>query len=369
MTDRDASTDRACLDAETLAVWAEGALPSSQATAVEAHVADCARCQELVATFALTEPDTVAAPAASPARAPWKQWLWLPAGVGLAAAAVIFLAVALMQSTMPSQPESQAAKAEAPVAAPIAPTAPAPTPVAPPPASPRKREPARKAAPPVETKTMTAAAPASMPAPPPPPPMPPPAPVAMAPRPAPQMPPPGVVGGMVGSIPGSAVGGVTSGVAEMRMERSANARDAWTLTPLVEFASPGNRPAASRGGGGGNATMALNVAAPPTITRWRVTTATKVERSADNGRTWTTVDLGSAPVTITNGAAPSAQVCWLVGRGGLVLRSADGVTFARVTFPEPLELISITATDLLHATVTATDGRQFTTADGGLTWK
>ena len=355
MTDRDASTDRACLDAETLAVWAEGALPSSQATAVEAHVADCARCQELVATFALTEPDAVAAPASVPARAPWKQWLWLPAGVGLAAAAVIFLAVALMQSTMPSQPESQAAKAEAPVAAPIAPAAPAPTPVAPSPAPARKREPAPEAA--------------SMPAPPPPPPMPPPAPVAMAPRPAPQMPPPGVVGGMVGSIPGSAVGGVTSGVAEMRMERSANARDAWTLTPLVEFASPGNRPAASRGGGGGNATMALNVAAPPTITRWRVTTATKVERSADNGRTWTTVDLGSAPVTITNGAAPSAQVCWLVGRGGLVLRSADGVTFARVTFPEPLELISITATDLLHATVTATDGRQFTTADGGLTWK
>ncbi len=395
MSDRDPSIDRACTDAETLAMWADGALPASQAVAMEAHVADCARCQELVATFALTEPAAATATASvMPTRAPWLQRWWLPLAGGLAAASLLIFSVARRDGVSEFQVETQIAKVEAPATQPTAPLpvalpepqprsgiaagvgGPAPKPS---PAPARKRESAPKITLPTEprgvTETMTAAAPAAiptrapapMPAPPPPPP-PPPAPVAMA----QQLPPQGVAGGMVGGVAGGVAGGVVggvsnSGVAGMRMERSASARDTSTATPIVEFASPGNRPASSRGGG--TATMTLNVTSSPAITRWRVTTATRVERSTDNGRTWTTVDLGSAPVTITNGAAPSTQVCWLVGRGGLVLRSADGVAFARVTFPEPIDLVAITATDLLNATVTATGGRQFTTADGGLTWK
>jgi photosystem II stability/assembly factor-like uncharacterized protein len=143
------------------------------------------------------------------------------------------------------------------------------------------------------------------------------------------------------------------------------ARDAWVITPIVEFASPGG---AGGGRGGGRISAALNVPSPIAVTRWRVVTPSTVERSTDDGKTWTTVDLGSEPVSITNGAAPSRTTCWLIGRDGIVLRSGDGVTFARVTLPEPLDLVSITATDLLHATVTASGARQFTTTDGGLTW-
>src|SRR5512138_325541 len=69
--DRDATIDRllagratrrpgnptdACLDAETLAAWADGALDAGALAAAEAHAADCARCQAMLAAMARTAP-------------------------------------------------------------------------------------------------------------------------------------------------------------------------------------------------------------------------------------------------------------------------------------------------------------------------
>ena len=71
---------------------------------------------------------------------------------------------------------------------------------------------------------------------------------------------------------------------------------------------------------------------------------------------------------ITAGTAPSADVCWLIGRGGTVLRSTDHETWQRIMVPQSGDLSSITATDARTATVTTTDGRMFSTADGGVTW-
>jgi putative zinc finger protein len=71
---------------------------------------------------------------------------------------------------------------------------------------------------------------------------------------------------------------------------------------------------------------------------------------------------------ITAAAAPSADVCWLVGRAGTVLRSTDHETWQRVSVPQSGDLSSITATDARTATVTAADGRTFSTSDGGVTW-
>lgn len=67
--------------------------------------------------------------------------------------------------------------------------------------------------------------------------------------------------------------------------------------------------------------------------------------------------------------APSASVCWLIGRGGVVLLTLDGLRFERVNFPETADLASIRATDARHATVTTTGGRAFTTTDGGASWR
>lgn len=384
MSDRNSSIDRACIDAETLAMWADGALPAAQAAAVEAHVADCARCQELVATFALTEPEAVSAPASVAVRAPWlerlwRQRYWLPLS-GLAAASVfLILAVARSQDETASQPVTQTAQADTAAPQTIAPRAeaqPTPTPAPPtvaaqkptPTTTAPKRESLAKAGAADQTTTQTtAAAPMAVPPPPPPPPPPPaqmPAPVVVAPVPA--APAPRTIGGVVGGVVGGVAGGV-AGRASAGVELRASAdRNEAIAARTIEFESP--RSTGGRGGGGARANTAMSVTALPTVAHWRIVGASRVQRSVD-GVNWTTIDLGPELLELSAGAAPSNLVCWLVGRSGVVLRSADGVTFARVSFPEPLDLMSVTATNVTRASVTAVGGRQFTTDDGGLTWK
>ena len=92
-----------------------------------------------------------------------------------------------------------------------------------------------------------------------------------------------------------------------------------------------------------------------------------VQRSTDGGLTWQTQTTGVA-VGLTAGSAPSPSVCWLVGRGGAVLRLVDGRTWQRLNFGEPIDLTAIRAADDQHATVVAADGRTFATSDGGRTW-
>jgi len=71
---------------------------------------------------------------------------------------------------------------------------------------------------------------------------------------------------------------------------------------------------------------------------------------------------------VTAGSSPSTAVCWIVGRAGTVLRSTDQRTWQRLTFPLPVDLTSVTATDAQSASVVTADGRTFSTVDGGLTW-
>jgi photosystem II stability/assembly factor-like uncharacterized protein len=73
-------------------------------------------------------------------------------------------------------------------------------------------------------------------------------------------------------------------------------------------------------------------------------------------------------VTLTAGASPTPSVCWLVGPAGTVLLSTDGRSWQRLAFPEAANLVAVTATDDKTASVTASDGRTFSTTDGGLMW-
>ena len=68
------------------------------------------------------------------------------------------------------------------------------------------------------------------------------------------------------------------------------------------------------------------------------------------------------------GSATSPTNCWLVGRDGVVLVTNDGGPSAGF-LPEVVHLTGVTAMDVMRATVTAIDGRKFSTSDGGLTWK
>ena len=104
-------------------------------------------------------------------------------------------------------------------------------------------------------------------------------------------------------------------------------------------------------------------------TRWRLLPPSRVERSADGGATWT-LQLSDAGAMMTAGAAPSASVCWLVGRGGTILLTTDGgETWTRVTAPRPVDLVGVEAVDTRSARIDALDGVSFRTVDGGLTWE
>jgi len=113
-------------------------------------------------------------------------------------------------------------------------------------------------------------------------------------------------------------------------------------------------------------TLTSEIVSPEPMVRWRISGAT-VEHSTNGGMSWERLATGvSTPLTA--GAAPSTTICWLVGRGGVVLLANDGLNFRRVTFPETTDLSAVQATDGATASVSTADGRTFSTTDGGLTW-
>ncbi len=80
-----------CLDAETLAAWAEGLLDGPQRATAEAHASNCARCQAMLAVMVRT---TTAAAAST--GSPIRKWLMM-LGPPMAAAAAVALWFAVGQ--------------------------------------------------------------------------------------------------------------------------------------------------------------------------------------------------------------------------------------------------------------------------------
>jgi photosystem II stability/assembly factor-like uncharacterized protein len=115
----------------------------------------------------------------------------------------------------------------------------------------------------------------------------------------------------------------------------------------------------------GQAARAIASAAPNV--QWRFAEAGVVERSIDGGASWTRLATG-VTADLTAGSAPAATVCWLVGRGGIVLLTTDAATWSRVKSPADADLVSVEATDARTAVVGAADGRAFRTSDAGVSW-
>lgn len=68
------------------------------------------------------------------------------------------------------------------------------------------------------------------------------------------------------------------------------------------------------------------------------------------------------------GAAPSASVCWVVGSNGTVIRTTDGEHWAPVASPTTEDLVTVSSGSANDATVTTSSSKSFTTSDGGATW-
>ncbi len=100
---------------------------------------------------------------------------------------------------------------------------------------------------------------------------------------------------------------------------------------------------------------------------WRVMPGGIVEHSLDAGATWQQQAL-SALAKIVAGTAPTVRICWLVGRSGTILVTRDGTKWETVTPPMAADFVAVSAQDASSATVTAADGRRFSTTDGGMNW-
>jgi hypothetical protein len=101
---------------------------------------------------------------------------------------------------------------------------------------------------------------------------------------------------------------------------------------------------------------------------WRIRAPSTIEGSADRGATWT-VEYSDPSARLVRGTAAAKGGCWMIGASGLVLRTRPAGGWERVAQPTTRNLVTLTATDHLIATVTDDQGRTYRTTDGGATWR
>jgi hypothetical protein len=306
-----------CLDAETLAAWIDGSLAGGQLTAAREHLADCVDCQATLAAFArTTSPEAIPEPW-------WRRGLsarWL---VPVAATAtVIAIWVAVPRDEYTRQPEP--------------PTAPVGQVAAPQTES--TAEPAARA-----DRQSSGGAGARSPE-----------------QAAPE-------------LRREAAAGKAAPVDESKEQRDNASLAAGNAAPAPQAAAPDTTFAGRARLGAKLESVVpvpprIEIVSPDASIRWRIGPAGVAEHSVDAGATWDVTPTGVG-TDLTAGASPSGDVCWVVGRAGTVLRTTDGRQWQRLMFPLAVDLAAIQATDARTATVTAMDGRRFTTVDGGTTWK
>jgi len=109
------------------------------------------------------------------------------------------------------------------------------------------------------------------------------------------------------------------------------------------------------------------IKSPDPAVMYRIADGGFIERTQDGGATWQGQQVDPSAQFVA-GAAPAAKICWLVGNGGAVFLSKDGINWAKIPPPTKADLVAVTATSASSATVTTGDGRKFSTRDGGKTW-
>jgi putative zinc finger protein len=313
-----ASSERqsTCPDAEMIAAWHEGALRTADAAAVERHVADCPRCRALMAAFIQTTPAT---PVVEPM---WRRW-HLGWAVPLAAAATAAaLGIAVPRNTSLPEQFSESRRVSVDAVAPAAPAAvPPPTAAAPSALA--------------QTESLQAAR-------------------ALASR--------------EKSEPASEQESASKPSEDQRAALPAlSARIEADKREDANSAVP-RAAAVARVASALREEIALpEIIAPGGTARWRIVAGQRIERATDSPSEWAPASIDASDL-LTAGAAPSATVCWIVGRRGAIYITTDGMRFVRVPFPEMSDLVAVTATDERRATVSSADGRSWTTADQGRTW-
>lgn len=171
---------------------------------------------------------------------------------------------------------------------------------------------------------------------------------------------PGVFGGAVRGI-----GGATAGTAANQPAVADSLRAKQT-----ESVPRANSFGASRGVLGQlseQRSASAIIQTPDPKVMWRIAGANAIERTEDGGASWRgqVVDLDAQ---LTAGAAPATKVCWLVGKGGMILVTKDITHWKKIPPPVPGDFTAVTAKNASSAVVTTANGQKFSTQDGGKKW-
>ncbi len=336
-----------CVDGETLAAWTAGTLRAVEAAAVEHHVADCGRCQAMLATLVRTTPVPPIADAW------WRQWnvRWL---VPIATAAT----VAAVWVALPTEERQHTRFVTEPSAQLKAPA-----------------EPAQPPAQGVSSSRETAIAKDD------------------SAREIAEKRPAGSIARQTNRAdekqvrkPARADADQAAAPAAVPESRAAGAREerlAETASRARSVPAPAAPPAAPPASAPeGTPVLAqerdalrsaaqirvIEIVSPDPTHRWRIIGASQIQHSTTGGAAWQEIVLPSADAMLTAGHSPAPSTVWLVGRGGAIFVTADALHLVRVPFTEPIDLVSVRAIDDRQATVTAADGRMFRTTDRGATW-
>ena len=342
-TPRNANVTESCLDAETVAAWVDGGLSGAALEMAQSHVADCARCQALVGTVARIDSGV---PLSEPERAS-RRWLaWVVPLTAAAAAIALWVAVPRnkidtfdTRDRAPEATEVQKQADETKVQEPAL-------------LDGRLQAPASKTKAERELRTTDS-----------------------------------IGAAKDAADTDAAISNQVGAPPELRRDATRLEADSLEKQPgpgsaVAPSASAAPAPQASPADAAPPAlaeksvisarsaaraqTADIEIVSPDTSVRWRIA-GSVVQRSTNGGARWEAVSTGVA-TPLTAGAAPSVSVCWLVGRGGVVLLSTDGRTWRRVAFPETSDLSAVQATGARAASVSTADGRTFSTTDGGVTW-
>lgn len=326
-----------CLNAETLAVWADGGLDAADLERVEAHASDCARCRALMSGMVRSAPS---APEVG-GRFTWSIRWTVPLAAGLAAAVLWMVVPGRLSSDVAQEQGRLQARAEAPGSA-----APALADrLEAPPSAPSQEKAVSALERPADARQSPARVEAT---------------------------------GRADEMKAKEV--ATLDTLAKTASAAKKAADAPKPVPAGQRAearaamaapAPASPPAASAAGEAvGRLRQAgpSEVASPDPQVRWRIGVSGSVEGTRDGGATWEPAAIGIV-AELTGGSSPSRSVCWLVGRGGVVVVTSDGQAWRRVPFPEATDLTAVQATDHRTASVVTVDGRSFRTSDGGATWR
>jgi len=314
-----------CADAESMAAYSDRSIAAAERERLEAHFADCMRCQVMLADIARAEESARDVTAAS--EVPWYR-RWRIAIPALAAVAAVLVFVAIRRPVNEAPQRDQLAAIEKHEVPPMELAARAPAPA--PPAA------AAAPAPPASNEVaMNEPKPAA------------------APR-----------------------GEAMSGMALHRMESvpgpramfaQGNESTAKSGTIGSSSASVAGNAASSNAEGAKEARVLATIYPPDRSVSWIVGKNGLVQRRDADGTTQ--IQHSGVSTDLVAGASPSASVCWIVGRSGTIIRTTDGEHWELIGAPTTENLTAVSASSAHDVAITTASGQSFTTSDGGVTWR